>query len=209
MTHLILIAFLGWLISFLGQLPLGSTSITATQIRVNEGLKPALQFTWGVVLVEMMYLRIALSGMDWIYQHPAIYNGIGWVTVLFFFTIGGISLRSAIIQKGEQKSPILNNKLHRFILGVTMCSLNLAQVPFWVLWSGYMLEWKLMQPESLQYNVFTIGGGSGTVSGLLAYIYGGNYLINRLKVSNKTLQIVMGVIFLLAGAAQGWRMFVK
>ncbi len=209
MTHLLFIAFLGWLISFLGQLPLGSTSITATQIRVNEGLKPALQFTWGVVIVEMVYLRIALSGMDWIYQHPTIYNGIGWVTVVFFFIIGGISIRSAMVQKGEHKSPILNNNLHRFVLGITMCAMNMAQVPFWVLWSGYMLEWKFMQAESMQYNVFTLGGGLGTITGLLTYIYGGNYLINRLKVSNKTLMIVMGVIFLFAGTAQGWRMLAK
>ena len=90
-----------------------------------------------------------------------------------------------------------------------LCSMNPAQVPFWVLWSSYLLEWKLLQSSSIQFNVFIIGAGLGTISGLLTYIYGGNYLITKLKVSNKALNIVMGVVFFIASSAQLWRMLTK
>ncbi|MFY7899149.1 MAG: LysE family transporter [Chitinophagaceae bacterium] len=81
---MITILFTAFIISFLGQLPLGSMSMTATQIRVQEGLSAALLYMWGVVIVEMIYLRIALTGMDWIFSHPTFFNILGWITVVFF-----------------------------------------------------------------------------------------------------------------------------
>ena len=200
---------MGWLVSFLGQLPLGNMSITATQIRIQEGLKPALQYMWGVAIVEMIYLRIALTGMDLVFQHPTIFNAIGWVTVVFFFVLGILSVRSAILHHPEKKSVLLNNKIHRFVFGLMLSSMNPAQVPFWVLWTSYLLEWRILHSSSLQYNVFTIGVGLGTITGLLAYIHGGNYLITKLNVSNKTLNLIMGVIFFIASLAQFWRMILK
>ena len=209
MSELLLVLFLGWLVSFLGQLPLGNMSITATQIRIQEGLKPALMYMWGVVIVEMLYLRIALTGMDMVLHHPAVFKAIGWVTVGFFLILGILSIRSAIIHHPEKKSVLLQNNIHRFLFGMMLCSMNPAQVPFWVLWSSYLLEWKLLQSSSIQFNVFIIGAGLGTISGLLTYIYGGNYLITKLKVSNKALNIVMGVVFFIASSAQLWRMLTK
>ncbi|MFY7899150.1 MAG: hypothetical protein ACOVNY_03125 [Chitinophagaceae bacterium] len=87
--------------------------------------------------------------------------------------------------------------------------MNPAQIPFWFLWSSYALEWKILQSNSLAYNLFTIGAGFGTVGGLLLYIYGGNYLITRKNVSNKKLNFIMGGIFFIAGLAQLWRMLHK
>jgi len=208
-TVLLLVLFMGWLISFLGQLPLGSMSITATQIMVNEGLKPALSYTWGVTIVEMIYLRIALSGMDLVYQHPNVFNAIGWITVVFFFVLSVVSIRSAIVHHPEKKNVLISNKLHRFLLGMTLSAMNPAQIPFWLLWSSYMLDWKILHPSTIQYNIFTMGVGMGTITGLLAYIFGGNYLITKLNVSNKSLNKIMGGIFFVASMAQLWRMLIK
>ncbi len=209
MSALITVFFLGWLVSFLGQLPLGNMSITATQIRIQEGLKPALLYMWGVAIVEMIYLRIALTGMNMVLQHPAVFNAIGWVTVAFFFILGVVSIRSAIIHHPEKKSVLLQNNINRFLFGMMLCSMNPAQVPFWVLWSSYLLEWKLLQATNIQFNIFIVGAGLGTISGLLTYIYGGNYLITKMNVSNKILNLIMGAIFFIASTAQFWRMMVK
>ena len=209
MGILLLVFFMAWLISFLGQLPLGSMSITATQIRIQEGLKPALQYTIGVTIVEMIYLRISLTGMDVVYQHPKIFTGIGWATVAFFFILSIFSIRSVYKDHEEKKSVLLDNKIHRFVLGLWLSALNPAQIPFWVLWTSYMLEWKILHSDSMQYNVFMIGAGLGTITGLLAYIYGGSYLVTKLGVSNKTLNKMMAGIFFIASIAQLWRMLVR
>lgn len=209
MGELLIVFFLGWLVSFLGQLPLGNMSITATQIRIQEGLKPAYLYMWGVAIVEMIYLRIALTGMYLVFQHPSVFKAIGWITVLFFFILGILSTRSALKDHPEKKSVLLQNKVNRFVFGLLLSAMNPAQIPFWLLWSSYLLEWKLLHSTTLQFNIFTIGVGLGTITGLLTYIYGGNYLVTKLNVSTKTLNIIMGVVFFMASIAQFWKMMVQ
>lgn len=57
----LLTLFVGMLVSFLGQLPLGNLSITATQIGLGEDFKRAWSYSIGVAIVEMIYLRFAAT----------------------------------------------------------------------------------------------------------------------------------------------------
>ncbi len=200
---------MGWLVSFLGQLPLGSMSLTATQIAVQENLKAAWLYCFGVAIVEIIYLRAALSGIDWVYQHHTFFAVLGWVTVVFFLILGVVSFKTAFSQQAEKKGLLIDNKVNRFVLGLSLSALNPAQIPFWLLWSSYMLELKVLHSNAVDYNFFTVGAGLGTLSGLVVYMYGGNYLVTKMNMSNKTLNKVMGVIFFIAGIAQLWRMVTK
>ena len=56
----------GMLISFLGSLPLGTLNVAAMQIAITEGYTKAILFSLGSLLVEMVYVRLSLVGMDWI-----------------------------------------------------------------------------------------------------------------------------------------------
>ena len=209
MGALFFIVFMGWVVSFLGQLPLGSMSLTATQIYMQEGVKSAWQYSVGVTIVEMVYLRISLFGMDWIYQHDGFFKFIGWLTVVFFLALGIVSLIAAYKQQQEKKGLLIDNNVNRFLLGLSLSALNPAQIPFWILWSSYMLDLKVLHSNTTEYNLFTIGAGIGTLAGLVVYMYGGNYLVTKMNMSNKTLNKVMGIIFFIAGLAQLWRMITK
>ena len=201
-TTLLLVLFMGWLVSFVGQIALGSMSLTSTQISMEEGVKPAMLFTWGVTVIEMLYLRLSLSGMDFIYQHPAIVRAIGWITAAFFVVLFAASVRSIITYHEEKKSTLLDHSINRFIFGMMLSAANPGQIPFWLLWSNFMLDWKILHSSTLQYNLFTFGGGIGTVTGLMVYIFAGNYIITKLDLSNKTLYKIMALVFALASIAQ-------
>jgi len=203
---LLLVLFMGWLVSFVGQIALGSMSLTSTQISVEEGVKPAILFTWGVMVIEMLYLRISLACMDIIYQHPAVVRAIGWITAAFFIILCIVSIRSIITYHEEKKSTLLNHSINRFVFGMMLSAANPGQIPFWLLWSNYMLDWKILHSSTLQYNLFTIGGGIGTVTGLMVYIYAGNYIVTKMDMSNKSLHKIMAVAFALASTAQLWKM---
>src|SRR5215471_12527292 len=56
MIQILYIFFIGWLVSFLGQLPLGTMSITSTQIAVQENFRNAWKYALGVAIVEIIYL---------------------------------------------------------------------------------------------------------------------------------------------------------
>ena len=49
----VLILLIGWLVSFLGQLPLGTMSITATHIAILESFKNAWWYAIGVAIIEI------------------------------------------------------------------------------------------------------------------------------------------------------------
>jgi len=60
------IFFWGLLISFLGSLPLGTLNVAAMQIGIQESIQNAIWFSVGALLVEMIYVRISLVGIDWV-----------------------------------------------------------------------------------------------------------------------------------------------
>jgi threonine/homoserine/homoserine lactone efflux protein len=206
---MIYILFLGFLVSFLGQLPLGNMSFTSTQICVQEGVRKAWQFAFGVAIVEMIYLRFALTGMDWIVKHRLWFLALGWLTVAMFFVLGILAFRTATKQHAEKKALLLNNKMNRFLLGLMMSALNPVQIPFWFLWTSTFIQTKVLPVEKVSFDLFTIGAGAGTLSGLAVYIHGGNWLVSKMKTSNKTLNKVMGVIFIITAFIQLWRMLFR
>ncbi|OIR12784.1 LysE type translocator [mine drainage metagenome] len=194
------------MVSFLGQLPLGTMSITSTHIAVKEGFSHAWKYALGVALIEIIYLRTVLSGVDLIMQHHFFFVVLGWLTVVFFLGFGVYSFITAVKHQGQKRSPILNNKINRFWLGITMSALNPAQIPFWFIWSSYLINLHVLHSNTLEFNTFTIGCGSGTISGLAFYMYGGNWVVTKFNTSNKTLDIIMGIIFIIAAAIQFYRM---
>ncbi len=200
------ILFMGFLVSFLGQLPLGNMSFTATQIGIQEGMKPAWRFAAGVAVVEMIYLRIAFTGMNWIVRHRTLFIGLGWVTVGLFGVLGILAFISARKQNTQKKTLLLNNRLNRVLLGLSMSALNPVQIPFWFLWTSTLIQTRVLPVAALPFNLFTIGAGTGTLAGLAVYIHGGNWLVTKMNTSNKTLNQLMGIIFMITALIQLYRM---
>jgi len=209
MIELLKVFFIGSLISFLGQLPLGNMNLTATQLSVQESFRNAWKYGLGIVLVEVIYLRLALTGMDWVVEHKQLFMIMGWLTVILFVALGVLAFVMARKQTSAKKGLLLNNKMNRFLLGVVVSGINPAQIPFWFLWSTQLLNSKLLMPTNGQFNLFTAGAGLGSLAGLAIYIHGGKWIITKLKTSNRGLNIFMGIVFVLAGLFQLYNMLFK
>lgn len=192
-------------VSFLGQLPLGNMNMVATQISVHEGVKSAWKFGLGVALVEIVYLRIALSAMDWVIAHVMLFKILTWLTVAFFLILGVITLVSTRRQNADKRGVLVENKINRFMLGISLSAINPMQIPFWFTWTITLLNNGLLLPGYGNYNWFTIGAGIGTLSGIGIYIHGGKWAVNKMGANNKSLNYILGVIFIIAALAQAYR----
>src|ERR1700686_2569777 len=91
--------FLGMILSFFGQRPLGTMSMTATQIAVQENFRNAWKYSIGVALGEIIYLRGVLSGMQWIIRHQLLFTFFNWITAAFFGVLGILSFITARKQR--------------------------------------------------------------------------------------------------------------
>ncbi len=62
------------LVSFLGSLPLGTLNVAAMQISISDGVVPAMLFSAGSLLVEIVYVRLSLVAMDWVRKQEKLFR---------------------------------------------------------------------------------------------------------------------------------------
>jgi threonine/homoserine/homoserine lactone efflux protein len=198
-----LLKILGWglLISFLGSLPLGTLNVAAMQLGIYESITNAMLFSFGSLLVEMIYVRISLVGISWIQKQQKLMDILQWITFGIIVLLAIASFYAAMqTQKSgstEGVNPYANIAINRFLLGAGLCAINPVQIPFWFGWSTVLFEKKILQPVKTQYNFYTIGIGIGTLAGNCVFIFGGKYLVQRISDSQQYLNWIIGAIFAL------------
>jgi len=195
-------------ISFLGSLPLGTLNVAAMQIGITDGYIAAILFSLGSLLVEMIYVRLSLVGMDWIRKQEKIFKVLEWVTLAIVIALAISSFHAALHPK-TGKNIILSSTLPRFVLGATMCAVNPVQIPFWFGWSTVLFAKKVLLPKSSHYNLYIIGIGIGTFIGNCVFIFGGQLIAEKLSSNQNILNWVIGGIFAITAVIQAWRIATK
>jgi threonine/homoserine/homoserine lactone efflux protein len=198
----------GLFISFLGTLPLGTLNLAAMQISISDGVRPAIYFACGVLLVEVIYVRISLVAMDWVRKKKKLFRWLEWFTVLIISALA-VSSFIAAVDPEEKKNALLSYSFHRFWLGVVLSALNPLQIPFWFGWSTVLLTKKILQPKNSHYNVYITGIGVGTFIGNLIFIFGGLFIVDRLKNNQHIIQYIIGSIFAITAVIMFFKMIRK
>jgi threonine/homoserine/homoserine lactone efflux protein len=188
------IFFTGMFISFLGTLPLGTLNIASMQISVSDGVRPALYFALGCLIVEVMYVRLSLVAMDWVRKQKKLFYWLQWFTILIIAALAASSFVAAA-SPHVQKNIILSHTFHRFWLGMFMSAINPVQIPFWFGWSTALLTKKILTPRDDHYNMYIAGIGIGTFLGFLIFIFGGQLIVNNLNAHQDVVNWAIGGIF--------------
>ena len=202
MPKVIRIFFWGILISFLGSLPLGTLNIAAMQIGIQESIKDAIFFSFGSLTVEMIYVRISLVGIDWVRKQKKLMKIMEWITLAIIVALAAGSFIAAARDGEHAKNIMLNNNMHRFLLGMFMCAINPVQIPFWFGWSTILFTKKILEPKPNQYNFYIVGIGIGTLLGNCVFIFGGKWMVQRIANSEHYLNWVIGGIFAITAIIQ-------
>lgn len=202
MPKILRIFFWGMIISFLGCLPLGTLNITAMQISVQESVKEGLYFAFGCLLVEMIYVRLSLIGISWVRKNVRLMRILEWITLGIILALAIGSFIAAAKSNPDAKNVVLNNNMHRFLLGMLMSSFNPMQIPFWFGWSTVLFQKGVLQPSNSQYNLYIVGIGLGTLMGNCVFIFGGKLIVDKINNSQQYLNWVIGGIFTLTAIIQ-------
>lgn len=172
------------------------------QIGIQESIKNAIYFSLGSLLVEMIYVRISLLGVDWIRKQEKLMMAMEWFTLIIIIALAVGSFVAASKEGGTAKNVLLQNNMHRFLLGMFMCAINPVQIPFWFGWSTVLFTKKILQPLNAHYNIYIIGIGLGTLAGNCVFIFGGKWLVQRISNSQQYLNWIIGGIFALTALIQ-------
>lgn len=185
----------GLMISFLGTLPLGTLNIAAMQISVTDGIRPAIYFVLGALLVEMIYVRVSLVAMNWVLKNKRLFKILEWVSIVIILALA-VSSFVAAADPVVKKNVLLSGGLHRFWLGTIMSALNPVQIPFWFGWSTVLFTKQVLEHKNSHYNIYIAGIGSGTFAGNLVFIFGGRFIVEVLNTNQNILHLVIGMVFL-------------
>ena len=194
--------FWGMMISFLGSLPLGTLNIAAMQIGIQENITNAIYFSLGCLLVEMIYVRISLVGIDWVRKQEKLMKAMDWIAFSVILLLALSSFYAAYNDGGTSKNLLLKNNLHRFLLGVMMCAVNPVQIPFWFGWSTVLFSKDILQPVNSHYNSYIVGIGIGTLLGNAVFIFCGKWLTSRITNADHYINWIIGGIFFITAMIQ-------
>ena len=197
------------LVSFLGSLPLGTLNILAMKISIEETVMAAMLFSFGSLLVEIIYVRLSLVAMDWVRKQEKIFRILEWVTLAIVLALAIASFYAALHPTvGDSKRDSLPY-MNRFLFGTIMCAVNPVQIPFWFGWSTVLFTKKILLPRNDHYNVYIVGIGIGTFVGNLLFIFGGQIIADKINNNQDILNWVIGGIFLLTALIQIWKIWRK
>jgi threonine/homoserine/homoserine lactone efflux protein len=197
-----MIFFVGILISFLGQLPIGYINLIAVKTAIEQSTKAAIFFSIGIAIVEVLYLIIIMYSLRWIISNEIIYTLLQIITAIVFIVLGVISFFNWKKNRTINKTASNTYHTNAFVNGLLLSGINLAQFPFWILWTNYLISIKLLSTNTTQYPTFIIGTGIGTILGLLFYILGGKYLLEKMKKIASNLELLIAVFFIVAAGFQ-------
>lgn len=192
----------GLLISFLGSLPLGTLNVAAMQIGIQESIANAMYFSFGSLLVEMIYVRISLVGIDWVRKQVGLMKVMEWITLFIIIALAVGSFAAAMKDGVEAKNILLNNNMHRFLLGMMMCAINPVQIPFWFGWSAMLFSKNILQPVSSHYNSYILGIGMGTLLGNAVFIFGGRWAVSKIAGGAGYINWFVGAVFAITAVIQ-------
>jgi threonine/homoserine/homoserine lactone efflux protein len=207
-----LIRIFGWglMISFLGSLPLGTLNVAAMQLGIYENIKNAMLFSFGSLLVEMIYVRISLIGINWINKQQKLMNIMQWITFGIIVLLACASFYAAMQTTSSSVNvginPYENIKISRFLLGMALCAINPVQIPFWFGWSTVLFSKKILEPVNKQYNSYIVGIGIGTLAGNCVFVFGGKWVVSRISNSQQYLNWVIGGVFAVTAIITLWKL---
>jgi threonine/homoserine/homoserine lactone efflux protein len=197
----------GFLISFLGGLPLGNLNVTAVRITLADGVGKAYQFSLGVVLTEMLYMFFCLQGVAQAHQYAAVFSALRWLMVVLLFIMATACFMT-FLKKERQEQGDHGQKNKRktkiaagFALGLGLSAINVLQIPYWTGWIAIAMQNSWVGKDYTAY-LFILAAGGGTLTCLAIFIAAGKKLSAWLTRNKRLLDLVFGVIFLTVALAQ-------
>ena len=195
-------------ISFIGSLPLSTLNVTAANITVKEGICAAMIYSLGAMVPEVIFVRLGLTFMTWVYRHQKLFKFLEWLTILLILVLSIASFIAAVKKTGMGYALPANTN-HPFWLGALLSATNPLHFTFWFGWSTVLMSKNILLPLPADYNWYVAGLGLGTMGGFAVFIYGENFLVKQLNANQNLLNWIIGATLLITALIQVYKTLKK
>ncbi|MBF4517743.1 hypothetical protein IRZ71_15365 [Flavobacterium sp. ANB] len=200
----------GFLVSFLGSIPLGYLNLVGLEIYAKSGLHNLVFFLFGVVFVETFVIYFTLLFAKQLTKNKKLMKIIDLFSVVFMFVL------AIVFYVSFNQTIKSDNHLHKylmyspFVIGVILNCLNFLQVPFWTSWNLYLLKAKCITIEKELKYYYIAGTLIGVFLGMFSLIV---ILENVFEKTNQFSKYIMPVFvplfFIVLGSVQVFKVYKK
>ena len=202
--------FIGFLVSFIGSIPLGYLNVVGYDVFKKFGINETVFYLLGVISIEFFVIYFTLLFANQLIANQKLLKFIEGFSVIFMFVLAFIFYTSA---SSETTNPsVLERyvKYSPFVVGLILSSLNFIQVPFWTSWNLYLLNGNFIEISKSRKYFYVFGTVFGTFSGMLVLIFSLNYLTSEFEFFKLFLfQYIIPIVFVTLGIFQGFKFYKK
>ena len=129
----------GFLVSFIGSIPLGYLNVVGFDIYSQKGLTATIYYLLGVVTIEFFVIYFTLIFAKKLFEKKKLTKYIEGFSVFFMLVLAAFFYVSANSETTNRTifSEVLQNF---YFAGLLFNSLNFIQIPFWAGWNLYLLN---------------------------------------------------------------------
>ncbi len=188
--------FIGFLLGFIGYLPVGNINLTVVQLSVSDKHERVWLFILFAALMEFIYCFFSLYGLERLLREESLIATLNWAGVVIFFALGLFSILHKVHADTEQQ---FSSGIKR---GVLIAIFNPLQIPFWLVWGIYVMEKGWVRKEIFSMAVFSLLCSVGTIAVLWLYAYAGKKFVARLNLNAHFLNRMIGGLLILLAVLQ-------
>lgn len=202
--------FVGFLVSFIGSIPLGYLNVVGFEIYSKLGMYRLIFFLFGVIFVEMFVIYFTLIFVKQLVNNKKLMKIIDFFAI-FFLLILGYSFYASSNQTIEQQGILEKYALYSpFLIGVFLSAINFLQLPFWTGWNLYLMNGNYISIVNKLKLYYIAGTLVGTFMGMLSLVLILNTLAqNTTSFSKYVIPIVIPLFFVILALVQMVKVYKK
>jgi threonine/homoserine/homoserine lactone efflux protein len=191
---------IGFVLGFVGYLPLGNINLSVVQMSVSGEEKKWQLFILFAALMEFIYCFGCLYGMDQLLKQPQLISFLNWSAVAIFLFLG---LYTFLHTFRAQNTSTTSSGLRR---GVMVAIFNPLQIPFWLIWGVYVFQNGWVKSEAVSIAIFSFLCSLGTIAVLWLYAIAGRKLVAKLNVNRNILNRFIGSLLIVLAMYQTYKL---
>ena len=199
----------GFLVSFIGSIPLGYLNVIGFDIYKASGIQPTVFYLLGVVCVEFLVIYVTLIFANKLAKNTKLLKFIEAFSIFFMFVLAFVFYSSSNVDQAN-KTLFSTTGTNFFFVGLAYSFFNFIQIPFWLSWNLYLLNGKYIEVSNSRKYFYVFGTIIGTFCGMLVLILSLHYFASNVDFLSKYLmQIIIPLVFLGLGIFQAFKFYRK
>ncbi len=203
-------SLVGFLVSYIGSVPLGYLNVVGYEIYDKWGIEKLLYYLLGVVFIEVLVVYVTLIFANKLVSNKKLMKAID-VFGFFFLLFLAYSFYSYSNQTVSGHNYLEKYILYSpFLIGLLLSSLNFLQLPFWTGWNLYLINGNYITTEKKNRYFYVFGTSLGTLSGMITLVFLLNAIaVNTSSFSKYIMPVIIPLFFLTLAFFQGYKVFKK